>query len=542
MNAVSWSSGPWSLERRDGTFAYVRYAGTPVLRAVQAVVRDHDWGTVPLEVSAADGGTLRVRTPELHGTVSVAVSGNDLTISCDLVADAAFRTNRTGLVVLHPYQLAGTPLTVTHPSGIAEELVFPESISPHQPARDIAGLAWTHDGLRTEVRFDGDVFEMEDQRNWTDASYKTYSRPLSLPFPYTLAVGERVRQTVTVSVTALSDVIELSQGPAFPAIVIGASTAPDPAPSFAPAGAEVLVELDLATPNWRAALDRAASSGLPLDVRLIVSAGFGAEIADAAVRLKGLPVARVAGFDAGSHVTDAGVAAAVRTALGEAGIEAPVVGGARSHFTELNREQDRIPGDLDGLVFATTPLFHDLGTAQLIESVAIQRIVAEQGVAIARGRPVHVGPIALRPRFNNVATAPAPAPVRDDLADGYGARFTGASDPRQAEPWLGAWTIASAAALAVPGVESLAYFEEWGPRGVDGLPVAGALRELTALGGKPRLWGASPDGLIWAVGAGDRVLVANLDEKPRTITIVTGSDRHTAAVGPRQWQAWGGAG
>ena len=33
------------------------------------------------------------------------------------------------------------------------------------------------------VAFDGDIFEMEDQRNWTDASYKIYSTPLRLPFP-----------------------------------------------------------------------------------------------------------------------------------------------------------------------------------------------------------------------------------------------------------------------------------------------------------------------------------------------------------------------
>ena len=27
----------------------------------------------------------------------------------------------------------------------------------------------------------GDSFEMEDHRNWTDASFKTYVRPLALP-------------------------------------------------------------------------------------------------------------------------------------------------------------------------------------------------------------------------------------------------------------------------------------------------------------------------------------------------------------------------
>ena len=96
----------------------------------------------------------------------------------------------------------------------------------------------------------------------------------------------------------------------------------------------------------------------------------------------------------------------------------------------------------------------------------MQRLVAEQTVEFAAGRPVHVGPITLRPRFNNVATGPQPGPTRTDLDEGYGAEFTGAADPRQQSPELAAWTIASAAALAVPGVASIAYFEEWGARGI----------------------------------------------------------------------------
>ena len=36
---------------------------------------------------------------------------------------------------------------------------------------------------------EGDTFEMEDHRNWTDASFKTYVRPLALPWPYTLQGG-----------------------------------------------------------------------------------------------------------------------------------------------------------------------------------------------------------------------------------------------------------------------------------------------------------------------------------------------------------------
>ena len=33
------------------------------------------------------------------------------------------------------------------------------------------------------IRFEGEVFEMEDQRNWTDASFKTYAHHSPVPTP-----------------------------------------------------------------------------------------------------------------------------------------------------------------------------------------------------------------------------------------------------------------------------------------------------------------------------------------------------------------------
>jgi hypothetical protein len=48
---------------------------------------------------------------------------------------------------------------------------------------------------------EGDAFEMEDQRNWTDASYKTYVRPLAFPWGYTLAKGSRHAQSARLSFT-----------------------------------------------------------------------------------------------------------------------------------------------------------------------------------------------------------------------------------------------------------------------------------------------------------------------------------------------------
>jgi len=48
---------------------------------------------------------------------------------------------------------------------------------------------------------EGDTFETEDCRNWTDASFKTYVRPLARPWPYTRKAGEPVTQSIKVSLS-----------------------------------------------------------------------------------------------------------------------------------------------------------------------------------------------------------------------------------------------------------------------------------------------------------------------------------------------------
>jgi len=113
-----------------------------------------------------------------------------------------FVTNRTGFVLLHPLEgVAGRPARVEHVDGRTVDASFPELIDPVQPMMDLRAI--THEagpGLQVTCRMEGDTYEMEDQRNWTDASYKTYVRPLALPWPYTLAAGTELEQSVTVTV------------------------------------------------------------------------------------------------------------------------------------------------------------------------------------------------------------------------------------------------------------------------------------------------------------------------------------------------------
>jgi hypothetical protein len=532
-DAVQWAAHGWTIEVRGDELAEIRHGGRQVLRAVRAAVRDRGWRTVPVAVQSSTASESSLELALLHeglgaritSTLRVRASARELEISWEGVNETAFDTCRIGLVVLHPASDAGRAATVTHPDGSAEDTAFPLAISPHQPIKDISGL----ETGGTSLLFEGDVFEMEDQRNWSDASFKTYSRPLELPYPYRVAPGETIRQSLRIQIDGAAadaggtahESISLHPGGTFPSVGVEVSTAPDPVPPST-LGAFRVVELNLTTPNWAAALARAAADGLPLDVRLVTDGD--AAVLQAAVRaLDAIEVLRITAVDSVLHVSDAATVSLLRAAHPAA----QVWGGTRSHFTELNREQHRIPDDVEGVILTTTPLFHTLDTEQLVEAIAMQRLIAEQSVRIAAGRPVHIGPVTLRPRFNNVATTPEPAPRRADLSEGFGAAFTGGADDRQTASELAAWVIASAAALAVPGVSALSWFETSGPRGLEGTPAADAVAALVALGGGELLTGQSPDGLVWAIGARrdgvDTVLAANLDRRERTVTVQTAS-------------------
>jgi hypothetical protein len=537
---VDLRSGPWAIELRGDELADIRFEGVVVLRGVRAVARDADWGTArvdcpPVHLDDADGAArldLRFagRGVDLTGTLALATgssTGTDtdtdtdtLTIHLAVTATTAYRGNRVGLVVLHPPSSAGAGLVVRHPDGATTSTVFPDDVAPHQPARDIRALAWAVDALDVDLTVDGDVFEMEDQRNWTDASFKTYSRPLSLPFPFEIPEGGAVRQTLTLRVSrrateapappARTSPIRLAPtGAVLPEVgtsagVVGSSAAPPPGPTL-------LVEVDTTDPAWRVGLAQSLDEAgvLALDVRIVAAAGDETSIGAVTAALAGRRVVRAGVFDSVTHLTTPTAARLLGDGLIAAGLDPERVGGARSHFTELNRGHAELPDELDSWTFSITPQMHATDTAQIVESVAMQRLVARQAVAMSPSGRVHVGPITLRPRFNAVATSGSSERGGPETID-----------HRQASTALAAWTVASTLALAVPGVASLSFFESTGPRGLrDGTgqatPAAEAVEALSRLSGGAVLEPADalPAGVRLAgvaTGADLRLIAANL--------------------------------
>ncbi|PKA44604.1 hypothetical protein N2599_21445 (plasmid) [Rhizobium sullae] len=212
---VHLSAGKLSAHLAHGNLRTVAYDGVEVLRAVSYLVRDRDWGTYhptieDLKIEQQDGSfavAYRARcngpeATELAVDVRIYASRHDLVFEAEAISKTGFETNRCGFCILHPIVgVAGTPVTVEHVDGQREETRFPDLIDPWQPFKDMRAI--THTVLprvMAECRMEGDTFEMEDQRNWSDASYKTYVRPLALPWPYEIAADEPIRQRIVLTI------------------------------------------------------------------------------------------------------------------------------------------------------------------------------------------------------------------------------------------------------------------------------------------------------------------------------------------------------
>jgi hypothetical protein len=537
--------GRWSAEVRGDEVADIRYDGVLLLRGVRPVVRDRDWNTVPVHVRerrpAADGtglGTDLLFAAEgiaLAGTLSVELADGpaaELVVSFEGAPLAPFERNRIGLVVLHPAVDAGLPVTVRHPDGSEESGRWPLPISPHQPFTEVAGFAWSRSGITAALTLSGDVFETEDQRNWTDASFKTYSTPLSRPFPVEVTPEDVCRQSVRLRATGrrttptappVEEVVVTDDvSGRLPAVSVGAALHPvTPLQPRETGYATVLVELSGPEHHWPELLAAAAAQGdalgAGLDVRIVTSDP--AAVTRALATVPAGPVRRLGVFDAGSHVTTAPLWAALVEGARGRGPAVELVGGSRAHFTELNRLHHLVPDEVGAWTFSLTPAMHARELPHLIDSLATQRTVAQNAVLLAAGRPVHVGPVTLARRFNAVATSGPPDPALAAAA---------AVDELQGSPFTAAWTLASVAALSVPGVAGLCYFEAAGPRGLvaaDGIatPTAVVLDRLAGLRDAELNACTSPPGTaalaFTRVDGAVGLALANLGPSRRTVPV-----------------------
>ncbi|MFC3321686.1 D-apionate lactonase [Mesorhizobium cantuariense] len=514
---VRLSAGALSADFVNGNLRTIRHSGTEVLRAIAYIVRDRDWGTYEPALTdliinqdadafsvsysascvALDGSRLGFRA-----TIKGSADGR-LVFDVSAFPESDFETNRCGFCILHPIAgLAGSPVTVEHTDGSIVATKLPELIDPWQPFKDIRAI--THQvrpGVTAECRMEGDVFEMEDQRNWSDASYKTYVRPLALPWPYVLPAGLPLRQTISLRIagegkapaaTVASEPVrvELGEvGPRLPDVGVviypeDVETALANLSTLAALGPQqLLFHYDPTRGHGLDALRAFArlATAYPAETTLecvVACAGdLDAELSGVAdlVRQAGLKLSAVAvspsvdrqSTPPGSAWPECPPLEEVYAAARCAFSDIRLGGGMFSYFTELNRK--RVPADqLDFVTHCTCPIVHAADDLSIMQSLEALPFITQSAWAIFGAKPYRIGPstIAMRKNPYGGATKPNPGGQRTAMAD---------SDPRHAGLFAAAWTIGYAARVAPAGLEQLTLSSFTGPFGVlalSGEPVA----------------------------------------------------------------------
>lgn len=568
-------AGPVTLEYGQGELRYVRPGDREVIRRLHVAVRDANWGTVPGRITTEqieagpDSCRIRFEMEHREGPIDFAwlgtIEGNpDGTIRfrMDGVARSTSRRNRIGFCVLHPIrECAGARVRYEQGDGTRAESEFPRLIAPHNPFRELRRLA--HElapGTWADLEFEGDLFETEDQRNWIDASFKTFCTPLRLPFPVTVQAGERIAQAVTLRWHRPAHWEAVEPPAAGPEIAIGGEpigTLPEiglglPDDPHAPTAREaerlralrpahLRADLNLSDPahpeQLRRALNCARTIGCGLELALTVSDEAAGELSRFLRLIEELrqptrpPIHRVLIFHETEWSTSARWLQVARDRL--PGL--PLFAGTLANFAELNR--GRPPLDLiDGLAFAAQPQEHASDNASLVETCAALRDTLATARSFAGNLPIAVTPITLKKRVNPYATGPAPPEPADALPSRV--------DIRQMSLLGAAWTLGALKSLAEGGAASTTWYETIGWLGVlesesgcprpdlfpsrPGMtfPLYHTLADANESPGAPVTPATSNrpltcEALALPTPAGLRILLANLTDEP-TAVLLTG--------------------
>jgi D-apionolactonase len=514
-------AGPLALFYEQGDLRYIKLGDHEILRRIYVAIRDRNWGTIVPSFSdihldiQPDSFQITYAVENRHGEINFAWKGEitgdpqgQIIFSMRGEARSTFMRNRIGFCVLHPAACAGVTARLEHVDGQTEAGTFPELICAAQPIPPFAELrALAHQvspGLWAEVSFTGDIFEMEDQRNWTDASYKTFCTPLRLPFPVQIEAGTRLEQSITLSLMderapaakSASVAIQVGIQPVtfslqpektfnLPRLGLGVASHGQPLNATEISRLKALhlhhlrVDLCLSEPDFVEKLILATAEadalGISLEAALLISDGPKPgliHLKEAVISLK-LPVKTWLVYPLKEIFTGASPTRQVLEAALPylTGLVPGALIGAGTNTDFIFMQRTPPPLDLIDLVtFAINPQVHAFDNASIVETLEVQGAAVRTARRLAGGKPVIVSPLTLKPPHNPYATEPVPLPPPGELPPQV--------DPRQMSLLGAGWTAASLKYLAEGGAQSVTCYETTGWRGVMETALGSPLPEL----------------------------------------------------------------
>jgi hypothetical protein len=573
-------AGPLTALLEEGDLRYIRVDGVEVLRRIYVAVRDEVWNTIPATYSefkydvGPDHFSVRLRAHHQYQGINVDWAGTitglpDGTIryAMDAVANGAFRYCKIGFNIHHPPQEAGRAYRARGPEGPSSG-VLPVLIEPQRndngrltalfPPYD--ALEIDHDdGLTVRFAFEGDLFEMQDHRNWTDSNYKSYGTPLSIPWPMDATSGQRFHQVVSVSVggkpatpVAAGREARVDLGgstkQSLPRIGLGMASHGG---SLSAREADLLrqlrpdhvrVDLYLEEAAWQKELGRgvetARALNAQLELALFLTDEAEAQLAALSKELAATrpQVARVLvfyggkTFSTGQGATPGRFVRLASDRLRAAVGTAPFIGGTNQFFAEINRGRPEVEA-MNGVVYSINPQVHACDDESLVENLEAQAATVDTARSFSGDLAISVSPITLAAR-NGPYPAGPPEP----------GGLPPAVDVRQASLLGAGWTAVSVKYLAQSRVASITYYETSGWRGVVEVdagssmperfpsspkvvfPMYHVFRDLADLkaGQLVEATASEPllvDGLALRTNGTTHVLLANLTPRPQAATI-----------------------
>ena len=494
-------AGPLSMIYSEGEIRYIRLEGREVVRRLYVAVRDSCWSTVPSRVVKT---TIEILRDSFRIAVHIESRMDDIDFCWENsivgeargrilfkvkgIARSSFLRNRIGLCVLFPAaECQSLPCVVTGSNGKKQKTSFPNLILPHQPFRGLTGLSYDpFPGTTLKLRLRGDTFEMEDQRNWGDASFKVYSTPLDLPKPVEVQKGDTVSQSATIELENTSPAqgerarwtrphnepvaisFDMKRRSTLPRIGTGLG-------EFHGVHSEealsllrrlhlshLRVDLRFAQDTFRSTFDRATDLAtrlnLPLECALFLSDGFRSELdLFAGLLLQKKPaVSTILVFEAKSFLTNPVHLEAARTLLRPLASHALLGGGTDSNFAELNRSP-LARQSLELLSFSYNPQIHSTDIHSLIENLDGIRSAIHSAGQLARNVPISVSPVTFKFRYRLDHTLhPTLEANQSDPR----------TDPRQSSLFGAGLTVGILKHLAESTIHSATCFESAGPRGL----------------------------------------------------------------------------
>jgi hypothetical protein len=415
---------------RDGSLGPIHSAGHEIIRRIFVTVRDRNWQeVVPSQwETTVDADNCKITLFARHksdlvdfewrGTLELASDHRSGRFEFEGKARRDMDVCRLGLIVLHPPEsMIGSRVTAR--SQQAEgSLTIPEMISP-QPITDGVPGALTEPFSELKIErpgfgilklsFGGDSFELEDQRNWGDASFKSYCTPLRLGYPRAVAEGTRVAHRVDIRFEPA--VIE-AQEPRTASARRSAVTDP--------------VEFPKLGCEWRKDLLLTSGDAIPASYRhYYIDATEAAGIEHLRSLLEWLPHARIeVGVDAQDHralpshqlslvlehigqikrvlvygagtgLPSAWVIESWRRAIQDAtSSQVPVLAATRGYYVEYNRSAP-LGAVTQGIAFPLTSTVHTDEVGTIVDNVATVADMANTARQLMRLAEVAIVPLAL---------------------------------------------------------------------------------------------------------------------------------------------------